>query len=427
MQYTWLGGGLVPLRSMSAILPDPRQLSIHDFTYQLPAARIAPEPLPNRDQSKLLLYRGGTITDQLFRELPALLPANSLLVFNDTKVVRARLFARRPTGGIVELFCLEPVAPHRALEPAMQQTGSCVWKCLVGNGRRWKEGPVTLDFEAQGQTAQLTAVRTEQHEGYALIRFSWQPAALPFAEVLRAAGHLPLPPYLNRADTDVDAIRYQTVYAAHEGAVAAPTAGLHFSEPVLADLMERGIASARVTLHVGAGTFQPVKADQMAEHSMHGEPISVTAATLRQLLAHLPAPIIPVGTTSLRTLESLYWLGARLVQQPAAVPTGHVGQWQPYETQTRVSTTEAFTALLQHLDAICSDTLQATTQLLIAPGYKFRVAGGLITNFHQPESTLLLLVAALIGPDWRRVYDHALAHNYRFLSYGDSSLLLPHS
>jgi S-adenosylmethionine:tRNA ribosyltransferase-isomerase len=411
---------------MSApVTPDPRQLSIHDFTYQLPPERIAPEPLPDRDQSRLLLYQGGELTDRRFQELPGLLPPDSLLVFNDTKVVRARLFAHKPTGGLVELFCLEPVAPHKAIEPAMQQTESCVWKCLVGNGKRWKSGPVLLEFEVDGQPATLTAERQEQGEGYALIRFSWQPSGLPFAEVLRAAGHLPLPPYLNRADTEVDAVRYQTVYAAHEGAVAAPTAGLHFSDAVLTELAGRQVASAHVTLHVGAGTFQPVKADHMLGHSMHGEPISVTAATLRQLLAHWPRPIIAVGTTSLRTLESLYWLGARLVQQPDSAAQWHVGQWQPYEATAEVSAEAALQALLRHLEATGAEELHASTQLLIAPGYRFRLIRGLITNFHQPESTLLLLVAALIGPDWRAVYEHALGHQYRFLSYGDSSLLLP--
>ncbi|SHI57446.1 S-adenosylmethionine:tRNA ribosyltransferase-isomerase [Hymenobacter daecheongensis DSM 21074] len=410
---------------MSAF-PDPRQLSIHDFTYQLPPERIAPEPLPDRDQSRLLVYRGGTITDQRFAQLPQVLPPDALLVFNDTKVVRARLFCQKPTGGLIELFCLEPVAPHRAIEPAMQQTGSCVWKCLVGNGKRWKTGPVTLEFMAEDQPATLTAERLEAAEGYSLIRFSWEPAALPFAEVLRGAGHLPLPPYLNRTDTAADAVRYQTVYAAHEGAVAAPTAGLHFSEAVLADLTRRGITEARVTLHVGAGTFQPVKANQMAGHAMHGEPFVVTTAVVRQLLAHAPRPVLAVGTTSLRTLESLYWLGAKLAQNPAATEeTLHVSQWQPYETGPEVSTAAALQAVLDYLAQTGADALHATTQLLIAPGYRFRVAQGLITNFHQPESTLLLLVSALIGPDWRRVYDHALAHDYRFLSYGDSSLLLP--
>ncbi|TGE16238.1 S-adenosylmethionine:tRNA ribosyltransferase-isomerase [Hymenobacter elongatus] len=410
---------------MSAF-PDPRLLSIHDYTYQLPASRIAPEPLPDRDQSRLLVYRGGEVQDHVFTDLPGELPADALLVFNNTKVVRARLFCQKPTGGAVELFCLEPVAPHRSVELAMQQTGSCVWKCLVGNGKRWKTGPVQVAFSWQESDALLTAERLEAADGYSLIQFSWQPAAVPFAEVLRAAGHLPLPPYLNRADTDVDAVRYQTVYAAHEGAVAAPTAGLHFSNAVFADLKNRGIATAELTLHVGAGTFQPVKAAHMEGHAMHGEPISVNAALLHHLLRHAPRPIIAVGTTSLRTLESLYWLGARLLLQPATNLTAlHVTQWQPYEDGPAVTTEEALQALLAHLERTGSDTLEATTQLLIAPGYTFRLIRGLITNFHQPESTLLLLVAALVGPDWRRIYDHALAHDYRFLSYGDSSLLLP--
>jgi S-adenosylmethionine:tRNA ribosyltransferase-isomerase len=408
--------------------PDPRLLSIFDFTYELPAERIAPEPLPHRDQSQLLVYRKGVVHDQRFTDLPAELPADALLVFNNTKVVRARLFCQKPTGGVVELFCLEPVAPHRSVELAMQQTGSCVWKCLVGNGKRWKSGPVQVAFSLNDDApALLTAQRLEVAEGYSLIQFSWEPAEAPFAEILRAAGHLPLPPYLNRADTEVDAVRYQTVYAAHEGAVAAPTAGLHFSDAVFAELRSRGIATAELTLHVGAGTFRPVKAAHMQDHAMHAEPISVNAALLRQLLSHAPQPIIAVGTTSLRTLESLYWLGAQLVQQPPtdAFPAFHVTQWQPYEGGKAVAMQEALQALLDHLERTGSDTIQATTQLLIAPGYTFRVIRGLVTNFHQPESTLLLLVAALIGPDWRRVYEHALAHNYRFLSYGDSSLLLP--
>lgn len=412
---------------MSTSLPaDPRQLSIHDYTYQLPPERIAPEPLSQRDQSRLLVSRQGVLQDLSFQELPAQLPAEALLVFNDTKVVRARLFCHKPTGGIIELFCLEPVAPHRAIEPAMQQTGSCVWKCLVGNGKRWKSGPVTLEFEVNGQPAILTAERQEVVDGYSLIHFSWEPAGLPFTEVLRGAGHLPLPPYLNREDTAVDAVRYQTVYAAHEGAVAAPTAGLHFSEQVLAELEQRGIQSARVTLHVGAGTFQPVKAERMDGHAMHGEPISVSVAVLEQLLGHMPRPVVAVGTTSLRTLESLYWLGVQAVQgQLSADVVPHVSQWQPYEPGSALPTAEALQALLDFLGAQQLDTLHATTQLLIAPGYRFRVISGLITNFHQPESTLLLLVAALLGPGWRRVYEHALANDYRFLSYGDSSLLLP--
>ncbi len=415
--------------------PDPRELSIHDFAYPLPAARIAPEPLPDRAASRLLVSRDGRITDKTFRDLAGELPAGALLVFNDTRVVRARLLARRPTGGQVELFCLEPVAPHRSLELALQQTESCIWRCLVGNGRRWKDGPVTLEFiTADGQPATLHALRQRQEAGTALIDFSWTPAGLPFAEVLRAAGHLPLPPYIARPDTAADALRYQTVYAAAEGAVAAPTAGLHFTPEVLAELTARGFAIGHITLHVGAGTFQPVKADHMAEHPMHTEPILVTAALLRQLLTHRPQPVIAVGTTSLRTLETLFWLGAGLLLHPTPTPTPAtatellVTQWQPYEmadAAADISPAAALTALLRYLEALGTETLEASTRLLIAPGYRFRLVDGLITNFHQPESTLLLLVAALLGPGWQAVYNHALAHDYRFLSYGDSSLLLP--
>lgn len=409
--------------------PDPRQLSIHDFTYPLPAGRIAPEPLPDRAASRLLVSRRGVLTDKTFRDLPGELPAGALLIFNDTRVVRARLLARRPTGGQVELFCLEPVAPHRSLELALQQTGHCTWRCLVGNGRRWKEGPVSLEFETtSGEKATLHALRLAQEVGTALIDFRWEPAELPFAEVLRAAGHLPLPPYIDRPDTATDAVRYQTVYAAAEGAVAAPTAGLHFTPEVLAELQARGFATGHVTLHVGAGTFQPVKAGRMADHPMHTEPIIVTAALLRQLLAHRSGPVIAVGTTSLRTLETLYWLGAGLLLHPAATSELLVTQWQPYEqaeAAAGISPEAALQALLHYLEARGTDTLEASTRLLIAPGYRFKLVQGLITNFHQPESTLLLLVAALLGPGWRAVYEHALAHDYRFLSYGDSSLLLP--
>ena len=422
----------------------PQTLAIQDFTYELPPGRIANEPMPDRAASRLLLSRGGTIEDKAFADLPTLLPPGALLVFNDTKVVRARLLARKPTGAVVELFCLEPVAPHTALEPAMQQTGSCVWRCLVGNGKRWKDGPVTLGFEAHGQPATLVAHRhrpgadvgqspgnqTENpaDNGTALVQFAWQPATLRFADVLAAAGGLPLPPYLNRAATPADAVRYQTVYAAHEGAVAAPTAGLHFTPELLAQLAAQGFGTARLTLHVGAGTFQPVKAAQMADHAMHTEALVVEASVLRQLLAQRPRPVIAVGTTSMRTLESLYWLGAGLLLNPetAAAPLAAT-QWQPYATpETELPTPEAaLHALLHHLETTGTERLEARTGLLIAPGYRFRLTDGLITNFHQPESTLLLLVAALVGPHWRTVYAHALAQGYRFLSYGDSSLLLP--
>ncbi|MGI4875211.1 MAG: S-adenosylmethionine:tRNA ribosyltransferase-isomerase [Janthinobacterium lividum] len=407
----------------------PQHLRIQDFLYDLPPGRVAPEPLPDRASSRLLVSRAGSISDKVFRDLPAELPPDALLIFNDTRVVRARLLAHRPTGGAVELFCLEPVAPHRALEPALQQTSHATWRCLVGNGRRWKSGPVSLEFTANEQPATLWAERQAAEGGENLIDFRWEPAALPFTEVLRAAGRLPLPPYLGRLDTEADALRYQTVYAAHEGAVAAPTAGLHFTPEILAELTARGIATGHVTLHVGAGTFQPVKAETMAEHPMHAEPIIVQASLLRQLLAHRPRPVMAVGTTSLRTLESLYWLGTALVRQAAtATPPAsslQVSQWQPYADGPDVAPEAALQALLDYLEDTGSAAVEASTRLLIAPGYRFRLVQGLITNFHQPESTLLLLVAALLGPGWRAVYEHALTHGYRFLSYGDSSLLLP--
>ena len=415
--------------TFAAMHPHPRDLSIHDFTYELPAERIAEHPAGERGGSRLLVSRGGQLRDCRFADLPAELPADALLIFNDTRVLQARLLARRESGGAVELFCLAPVAPAASLELALQQTSSCLWKCLVGRGQRWKSGPVTLPFELEGQPATLWAEREGQEGAESLIRFHWQPAELRFGQVLEAVGHMPLPPYLRRPATVTDAVRYQTVYAAQAGAVAAPTAGLHFTPELLAELSHRGAQFGYLTLHVGAGTFQPVKAARLADHAMHAEPLLVRAALLRQLLAHRPRPTVAVGTTSLRTLESLYWLGAGLLS--ATVPTATdqltVSQWQPYDTPAAAQPPieDALTALLTYLEAQNVETLTASTRLLIAPGYQFRIVQGLITNFHQPESTLLLLVAALLGPSWRQVYDHALAQDYRFLSYGDSSLLLP--
>lgn len=401
---------------------NPKNLAIKDFVYELPDERIAKFPLPERDQSKLLFYRNHTIADYTFTELPALLPAGSLLVFNDTKVVQARLIFHKETGGAVEIFCLEPVKPHREVQLAMQQTGSCTWKCLVGNNKRWKEGPLKLAFEG----GLLTAEREAQLEGHFLIRFSWTPADLTFAEVLERCGRLPLPPYLNRELTSEDRTRYQTIYAQNQGAVAAPTAGLHFTDRVLESLQAKGIASTYLTLHVGAGTFKPVKADTMEGHEMHAEQLMVSKQVVEQLLRHQEQPVIPVGTTSMRSLESLYWLGVLLLQQPDLKPEQlHVTQWLPYETSTPPSTSRALQTLLDYMERHQTEHLHASTQIIIAPGYTFQVCNGLVTNFHQPESTLLLLVSALIGEDWKQVYRHALDNDYRFLSYGDSSLLLP--
>ena len=401
---------------------NPKNLAIKDFVYELPDERIAKYPLPERDQSKLLYYSNHTIADHTFTDLPQLLPQGALLVFNNTKVVQARLLFQKETGGIVEIFCLEPVEPHREVQLAMQQTGSCTWKCLVGNNKRWKGGPLKLYFEG----GEVTAEREAQQEGHFLIRFTWEPAELTFAEVLERCGKLPLPPYLNRELTPEDRTRYQTIYAHHQGAVAAPTAGLHFTDRVMAALRDKGIGTTYLTLHVGAGTFKPVKADLMEAHEMHAEQLMVSRQVVEQLLQHLGRPLIPVGTTSMRSLESLYWLGSLLLQQPELKQEElHVTQWVPYETATPPAVADALQALLDYMERHQTDHLHASTQIIIAPGYTFRVCSGLVTNFHQPESTLLLLVAALIGEDWKQVYRHALDNGYRFLSYGDSSLLLP--
>ncbi|MCC9166094.1 S-adenosylmethionine:tRNA ribosyltransferase-isomerase [Pontibacter sp. XAAS-A31] len=404
------------------MMTDPKKLAIKDFVYELPDDRIAKFPLPERDQSKLLHYRQGQIADHTFTQLPQLLPPQTLLFFNDTKVVQARLLFQKETGGIVEIFCLEPVKPHREVQLAMQQTSSCTWKCLVGNNKRWKSGVLHLNFEG----GKLTAEREAQQDGHFLIHFTWEPAELTFAEVLEQCGKLPLPPYFNRDLTPDDLTRYQTIYANQKGAVAAPTAGLHFTDRVMAKLQEQRIETAYLTLHVGAGTFRPVKAEVMEAHEMHAEQLYITKAVLERLLKQQGEPIIPVGTTSMRSLESIYWLGVKVSEQPnLPLQELHVTQWQAYETSNPPTSEVALEALLQYMQQQGTEHLHASTQIIIAPGYTFRMCDGLVTNFHQPESTLLLLVSALIGDNWRKVYQHALENDYRFLSYGDSSLLLP--
>jgi S-adenosylmethionine:tRNA ribosyltransferase-isomerase len=403
----------------------PKNLAIQDFQYELPDERIAKFPLAQRDQSKLLFFKNGKIADHQFYEVSDLLPEGSLLVFNDTKVVQARLFFTRSTGSIIEIFCLEPLAPTTEIQQSMQQTGNCVWRCLVGNTKKWKEPVLELPFQYQGQNAILKAEKVEAEAGSFQIKFSWEPSILTFAEVLAGAGNLPLPPYFKRDATEADQQRYQTVYARQEGAVAAPTAGLHFTPTVLENLKSKEIDTAYLTLHVGAGTFRPVKADKMADHDMHAEQIVVSRVFIEQLLMHFPKPVIPVGTTSMRSLESLYWLGVLLMRNPnLQISELQVPQWLPYEEQKEISVSEALNAILDFLTQNDTDSLHASTQILIAPGYNFKICAGLVTNFHQPGSTLLLLVAALVGEEWKRIYDHALHNNYRFLSYGDSSLLM---
>lgn len=398
---------------------DPRQLRISDFSYTLSEERIAQHPLAKRDDARMLVYANGELNDQNFRELPDFLPDNALLLFNNTRVVRARLLFPKTSGATVELFCLEPLWPSAELQQAMLQTGEASWLCLVGNSRRWKEGVLLLN--AGG--IQLTAERLEKREDAYVIRFSWSPNGLTFAELLEKLGHIPLPPYMKRADTVEDASRYQTVFARFDGSVAAPTASLHFSEEVLAALKAKGIQSQELTLHIGAGTFKPVKAEAMVDHPMHREEMVLDTALIDRLLNHL-GPIVPVGTTALRCLESLYWLGVLLHQQPASDELPEIGQFTPYDSFEPIDIKTALLTLQQFLKRHSQKgPLPAFTALMIAPGYRFRLADALVTNFHQPQSTLLLLVAAALGEDWRRLYDHALAESYRFLSYGDSSLL----
>ena len=402
----------------------PRDLSIQDFTYVLPAGRIAAHPLADRDGSRLLQYREGRITDHHFRDLPGLLPDDSLLVMNDTRVVNARLLFRRDTGAVIEVFCLEPDG-EGSVEQAFQQRGEVVWRCALGNAKRWKEDALGQLYRAPRGEVQLFAQRLGKVDGSERVRLSWLPAELSFAEVLERAGDIPLPPYLQREAEVADSERYQTVYAQHAGSVAAPTAGLHFTPAVLDALRAKGMEQHRLTLHVGAGTFLPVKSDTMAGHAMHQERVQVKRATVIALAEALgKRPVVAVGTTTLRTLESLYWHGVAILA--GADPGGLlVGQWEAYERDGAAlpAAKEAMAAVLSWMERREVDEVAGITRLLIAPGYQVRMADALVTNFHQPQSTLLLLVAAFIGPDWRTVYDHALAQGYRFLSYGDGSLL----
>lgn len=395
---------------------DPREISIADHSYVLPEDRIAQRPLPERDRSKLLVFRNGSIQDRVFHELPTLLEPGSLLVLNDTRVVNAKLIFQRDSGARVEVLCLEP-SDGGPVEAAFACNSPSSWNCFIGNAKRWKEGPIVIE---QGEL-RLSASRT----GPERVDLQWEPATLSLAEVLERVGHVPLPPYMKRPDEGFDKERYNTVFADHDGSVAAPTASLHFTDATLRELASMGIATTRLTLHVGAGTFLPVKSVRMAEHAMHMEQIRVTRTALEHIIStHCNAPVIPVGTTALRTLESVYWHGVMLIQGRAGREVD-VDQWEPYEHAqgSLPSPLEALQAVMEQMDASGEDRLTGRTRLLIAPGYRFRLTDALVTNFHQPRSTLLLLVAALAGPEWRRIYDHALANNYRMLSYGDASLL----
>lgn len=391
-------------------------IEIETYNYPLPDERIAKFPLDKRDESKLLTYRSGAIGESRFGHIADFLPAQSLMVFNNTKVIQARLVFRKETGALIEVFCLEPKDPaDYAL--AFQTRGSCTWLCMVGNAKKWKDGKISTPDGA------LSAEKIENLGDTQLIRFSWEDNALTFADILESLGELPIPPYLNRKTEESDKKTYQTIYSKIQGSVAAPTAGLHFTEEVFRQLKEKQIHCEELTLHVGAGTFKPVKTEKIGDHEMHIETISVKKETIERLLQHA-GRIIAVGTTSVRTLESLYYIGVILENNPN--PDAFViEQWMPYEEQNnQIDTEKALKNILHYLQQRGLNTLTAHTRILIAPGYRFRLIQGIVTNFHQPKSTLLLLISAFVGDDWKKIYDYALQHDFRFLSYGDSSLLL---
>lgn len=399
----------------------PSTLRIEDYTYELPDERIARYPLQERDASKMLVYRHGEISSEAFAALPGLLPEGALLAFNQTRVVNARLLFKKPSGGVIEVFCLEPHSRYPDITTAMAQHGKVYWHCLVGGASKWKPGMV-LELKANELT--LSARVEERTTTDFIIELTWDDPDLSFSEVLKETGKIPLPPYLNRDAEESDTERYQTMFATEEGSVAAPTASLHFTPAILEALERRKIGTTLLTLHVGAGTFKPVKSETIGEHVMHEEWLEVSRNTITQLLGQEEKPVVAVGTTALRTLESLYWMGVKAISNAQlSMQELSVTQWEPYELPATASCPEALNALLQWMDANNRTSIVAKTQILIAPGYRFRVIKGLVTNFHQPKSTLLLLVAALIGNNWKKVYDHALHHDYRFLSYGDSSLL----
>ena len=419
---------------------ETKQIRISDYNYALPDERIAKYPLDRRDQSKLLVYDKGVVGEDVFYNLPQHLPEGALMVFNNTKVIQARMHFRKedangePTGALIEVFLLEPAEPSD-YELMFQTQHQCAWYCLVGNLKKWKGGTLRRVIEIGGKTVTVTATRTGEHGTSHLVEFEWDCAdhsplathlsPLSFAEIIDAMGELPIPPYLNRESEESDKTTYQTVYSKIKGSVAAPTAGLHFTPDVLASLDEHGIDREELTLHVGAGTFKPVKSEQIEGHEMHTEYIAVRRQTLEKLLKH-DCQAIAVGTTSVRTLESLYYMGRKLQANPSLTADElHVNQWEPYDETAEIPVPQAIQNLLDWLDRNGETTLHSSTQIIIAPGYNYKIVKMLVTNFHQPQSTLLLLVSAFVNGDWHKIYDYALSHDFRFLSYGDSSLLIP--
>lgn len=406
------------------MLEQVQQIKIEDYDYQLPDEQIAKFPLDNRDKSKLLVNKNGHLSEHIFSELPSLLATDSLLVFNNTKVIQARLLFYKDTGAKIEIFCLEPHSPNDyAL--SFQQTESCEWKCMVGNSKKWKEETLTTTVKTHSNTLlKLSAERISSDENSHIIRFCWDDPTCSFAEILNLAGELPIPPYLHRDTTEKDKDTYQTVYSKIKGSVAAPTAGLHFSPEVFEELSKKGIETEELTLHVGAGTFQPVKSELIENHNMHSEVISVNKSCINHLINKL-GKIVAVGTTSVRTLESLYYMGLYLESKPNANASElNITQWTPYKIEASISSEQALNNILTYLEKNNIGTLQASTKIMIAPEYEFKIVKNIITNFHQPKSTLLLLISAYLKGDWEKMYKYAQTNDFRFLSYGDSSLLM---
>lgn len=416
-------------------MENPKHIHISDYNYDLPDERIAKYPLAERDSSKLLVYSHGKVSEDRFTSLPNYLPEGSLMVFNNTKVIQARLHFRKDTGATIEVFCMEPFFP---LEYQMNfaSTSECQWLCMIGNLKRWKSGMLTRDLTVKGRPLTLKAERLNPESNVGdgtkhLVRFSWDDSCVSFSEVLESIGEIPIPPYLNRKTEESDLRTYQTVYSKIKGSVAAPTAGLHFTERVLSDIDKKGIEREELTLHVGAGTFKPVKSEEIGKHDMHSEYIVVKRQTIEKLLAH-DGEAIAVGTTSVRTLESLYYIGRKLDSDLYLSEEDlHVDQWEPYDNQhlteedDKTLTLRYLNNILKYLDSNNLDVLHTSTQIIIVPGYKYHIVKRMVTNFHQPQSTLLLLVSAFVKGDWHTIYDYAMSHEFRFLSYGDSSLLIP--
>ena len=412
------------------MIMNPRHIHISDYNYPLPDERIAKFPLAQRDHSKLLVFENGDISEDIFYNITGHLPKGALMVFNNTKVIQARMHFRKETGALIEVFLLEPAEPAD-YELMFQTNGKCAWHCLVGNLKKWKEGQLSRSFDVNGKTVTLSVERLHEERTSHWVEFRWDNPDVSFAEILDAAGELPIPPYLNRDTQESDKTTYQTVYSKIKGSVAAPTAGLHFTDKVLADIDAHGIDREELTLHVGAGTFKPVKSEEIEGHEMHTEYICVNKKTIDKLIAH-GGKAIAVGTTSVRTLESLYYMGVKLHDNPNLTEEQlHVGQWEPYDYAKRLATEgtspldtiDALREISDYLDRNSRKALHSSTQIIIAPGFEYHIVDILVTNFHQPQSTLLLLVSAFVKGEWRRIYDYALAHDFRFLSYGDSCLI----